>query len=120
MKDCGHSCKGVEGESECLPCMDPDCDSNNLAIQPQDMIDMDDDVPKLERKRSLINGYSTDMCGICHVVELGAKPCVALTCRHVYHAACIANKIKKRATRRITFTHLDCPVCKVEIGLNES
>lgn len=98
--------------------MDPDCDSNDLAIQPQDMIDMDG-VPKLERKRSLINGYLTDMCGICHRLELGVKPCVALTCRHVYHAACISNQIEKRKTRRITYTHLDCPVCKVEIGLNK-
>ena len=23
--DCGHHCKGVEGESHCLPCIKPEC-----------------------------------------------------------------------------------------------
>lgn len=80
------------------------------------MIDMP--VPDLNRKRSLINGTQTDMCGICHVEELGAKPCVGLTCRHVYHAECIDGRIRKRSTRRITVAHLNCPVCKNEFELN--
>ena len=24
-KECGHTCKGVAGESECLPCLHTDC-----------------------------------------------------------------------------------------------
>ena len=24
-KECGHKCKGVFGESECLPCLNSDC-----------------------------------------------------------------------------------------------
>ena len=24
-KECGHLCKGVKGESECLPCLNEDC-----------------------------------------------------------------------------------------------
>ena len=24
-KPCGHECKGVQGETECLPCMKPEC-----------------------------------------------------------------------------------------------
>ena len=23
--DCGHDCKGVEGENDCLPCLKPEC-----------------------------------------------------------------------------------------------
>ena len=25
VKDCGHNCKGVAGESECLPCLKTEC-----------------------------------------------------------------------------------------------
>ena len=40
------------------------------------MMDMPE--PDLNRKRSLINGQPSDMCGICHIHELGSKPPKAL------------------------------------------
>ena len=82
------------------------------------MMDMPE-LPQLTKKLSLINGLMTDMCGICHVTELGAKPCVALKCRHVYHAECLDGRIRDRKTRRITVAHLDCPVCKTVMGIDK-
>ena len=96
--------------------MDTACLVIKEEIQPQDMMDMPE--PDLKRKRSLINGTKTDMCGLCHVEELGAKPCVGLVCRHVYHAECVDGRIRGRSSRRITVAHLNCPVCKEEFELN--
>ena len=112
---CGHTCLGVRGETECIPCMDPGCKEPAEVIQPQDMIDMPE--PELSKKRSLINGTQTDMCGICHINELGSKACVGLACRHVFHAECIDGRIRQRQSRRITMAHLHCPVCKNEFEL---
>ena len=31
LKDCGHNCDGVKGETECLPCMNKDCTAETYA-----------------------------------------------------------------------------------------
>ena len=31
---CGHACLGVQGETECIPCMDPTCKEPAEVIQP--------------------------------------------------------------------------------------
>ena len=71
----------------------------------------------LARKRSLINGTQSDMCGLCHIYELGSKPSVGLACRHVFHAECIDGRIRAHQTRRITMAHLNCPICKEDFEL---
>ena len=45
VQNCGHACKGVAGEAECLPCFVKECleisDGDNMAeLQPQDMMEM--------------------------------------------------------------------------------
>ena len=70
--------------------------------------------PQQEVERKIFND-AEEWCQICHVAELGARPCVSLECRHVYHADCLHKRIEKRTTRRISLAHLNCPVCKEEI-----
>ena len=91
---CGQPCRGVKGETECIPCMDPGCQPEPEIIQPQDMIDMPE--PSLQKKRSLINGLQSDFCGLCHIHELGAKPSIGLACRHVFHAECVDGRIRNQ------------------------
>lgn len=41
MKECGHLCKGVKREIECLPCLAETCvnsDQEESMVEPQDMI----------------------------------------------------------------------------------
>ena len=33
VKDCGHPCKGVAGESQCPPCLDPSCTEAKKSAQ---------------------------------------------------------------------------------------
>ena len=67
----------------------------------------------------MIGADETLLCGICHVKELGEEPVVALACRHVYHMNCVYKRLTKKwaPSKRITFSFLDCPVCKVQISL---
>ena len=59
------------------------------------------------------------MCGLCHVTALKDLPVVGLKCRHVFHAECVYQRIKKgRSTKRINFDFLNCPICKELIELN--
>ena len=68
----------------------------------------------------MIGADETLLCGICRVKELGDEPVVALECRHVYHMNCVYKRLTKKwtASKRVTFTFLDCPVCKKEISLS--
>ena len=72
-----------------------------------------------KRGSNLIGADETLLCGICHVKELGEEPVVALSCRHVYHMNCVYKRLLKKwkVTKRVTFTFLDCPVCKKQISL---
>ena len=72
MKDCGHECDGVFGESECLPCLHEDCGAENIA----------------EAILRDISQTKNDLCSICFE-ELGARPCVRVCQNHIFHANCI-------------------------------
>jgi len=88
---CGHHCYGIRGESACIPCLHPDC------------------------ARSLPQ-VASDFCSICYVEELGAAPCIQLTCTHIFHLECVKKKIMNGwSGSRITFGYLDCPLCKEQI-----
>mmetsp|Transcript_6344 Transcript_6344/g.8498 ORF Transcript_6344/g.8498 Transcript_6344/m.8498 type:complete len:83 (+) Transcript_6344:306-554(+) len=79
------------------------------------MVAGDADQPK---KDALINACEDDMCGMCHVTRMGDLPCVGLSCRHAFHAECVHKRLTEgRKTKRITFDHLKCPICKNEISL---
>ena len=45
--DCGHNCKGVEGESDCLPCIKTECIQDAIDLYDQFM-----ELPALVRKGS--------------------------------------------------------------------
>ena len=139
--ECGHTCKGVKGESECLPCLKPECIAKAIDAFNEFM-----EQPELERKGSnpprrsfntinipetssskqrrqppcvLASAAETELGGICYTSELGEEPCVRLICGHVFHANCVLMMLThKYSTLKITFGYLDCPSCKQEIRID--
>ena len=63
---CGHSCYGVHGAQNCLPCMESDCSEAGKAATTKD-----------------------ELCAICYTTELGSDPCVMLGCGHLFHVDCV-------------------------------
>ncbi|KAF2071788.1 hypothetical protein CYY_006895 [Polysphondylium violaceum] len=88
---CGHNCIGIRNESKCEPCMDLQCYEKNK-----------------------FKNSNEDYCNICYVESLKSAPCLKLKCGHIFHQGCVEKKIKEKNTSgpRLTFTFLDCPICK--------
>ena len=89
---CGHVCIGLRDEIKCLGCLQcPD-------------------------EKSSVSGNSVrgdDYCNICWTTDLKSAPCVMLDCGHFFHHHCLEQKIaNKWCGARITFSFLDCPLCK--------
>ena len=88
---CGHACGGVAHETQCLPCLEPECQRNTRANK-------------------------DDLCNICFTSELGSDPAVKLGCGHIFHAQCVRDLFHhKWSTLRISFEFLSCPACKSPI-----
>ena len=88
---CGHACGGVAHETQCLPCLEPECQRNTRANK-------------------------DDLCNICFTSELGSDPAVKLGCGHIFHAQCVRDLFRhKWSTLRISFEFLSCPACKSPI-----
>ncbi|XP_014287849.1 E3 ubiquitin-protein ligase MYCBP2 isoform X3 [Halyomorpha halys] len=86
---CGHMCGGIQGETECLPCLHG-CSGDTKLKQDAD-----------------------DMCMICFTEALSSAPAIQLKCGHVFHLHCCRNVLTKRwAGPRITFSFALCPICK--------
>lgn len=84
---CGHQCFGVQGETECLPCIEEECSNGGASLH--------------------------DYCAICYTDGLGAAPCVKLICSHLLHFHCLNTFLDKRwVGPRITFNFAKCPHCK--------
>ena len=92
----GHPCKGFAREKKWLPCLHPDCVSENPDIT---MGENDD-----------------SYWSICFISGIGEQPSIQLGCRHIFHVECIAEKVRQKwAGPRITFLFKTCPSCKQEI-----
>ena len=101
MKPCGHPCGGLNGETKCLPCLEPEC------------IELHNKEGKVKIPD---NHCSDDFCNICWTESIGAQASVHLDCGHIFHVDCIVKKIKPRwLTPRIVFGFLKCPTCKANI-----
>lgn len=101
MLPCGHPCGGFKDETQCLPCLEPDCIEkyNQSAAKP---------IPSGQAK--------DDYCAICWSSGMGEQPCVMLTCRHAFHVDCVMKIIKQRwLSPRIVFAFSKCPQCKADI-----
>lgn len=99
MLPCRHPCGGVNGESECLPCLREPCCQENDQLNGQ-------------------NG--DDYCNICFIEALNAGPCVRSTCGHIFHEKCLAKRYEiKWLTPRILFNFCLCPLCKKWVYLSE-
>lgn len=91
--ECGHKCGGCKGEKTCPPCLHDDCDKAGGAV------------------------HGSDFCSICWVEDLKSAPSILLGCGHMFHYACVAQKLEGRwPGLRITFGYLDCPLCKVQMS----
>jgi len=89
---CGHECMGVYGESDHMPCLRPECSDEKTS-------------------------NCEDFCNICFTESIKSAPAVMLDCGHMYHYHCVLKKITaKWPGQRITFSFLDCPLCKVKIS----
>jgi len=88
---CGHNCIGIINESKCEPCIDIKCFEKNK-----------------------YQNSNEDLCNICWVESLKSGPCITLKCGHIFHQCCVEKKIKEKNTSgpRLTFTYIDCPICK--------
>ena len=128
---CGHPCRGVHGEKQCLPCANPECIETGFALK--DMLTEllnESALPgaeqwkealnfELSKKFTNMNCAEEELCGICYTCSLGEEPSVKLACGHSFHANCIDQLLDHRwTTLRITFGFLDCPSCKQEIKIN--
>ena len=89
---CGHVCIGVRDEKKCVGCLQ--CPETKLGAS--------------------AGGVSgDDFCNICWTSGLKSAPCVILDCGHIFHHHCLEQKIaNKWCGARITFSFLDCPLCK--------
>jgi E3 ubiquitin-protein ligase MYCBP2 len=93
MLPCGCPCRGVRGETECAPCLNP------------------------EHAPSDVNQFMDDFCNICFTDTLGSGPCVQLECSHVFHYSCVKKRIEEGwSSPQITFGFASCPLCQIKIG----
>jgi E3 ubiquitin-protein ligase MYCBP2 len=90
VKSCGHACGGIAGETECLPCYHG-CDGPSPP--------------------------PGDPCMCCYTDALGAAPAARLGCGHVFHASCLARKLKAGwPEAHMSFGFLGCPLCKAPMA----
>jgi len=86
---CGAACLGLKGVRPCLGCLREEC-----------------------TQCSQFKAAPSDLCNICWVEELRAAPCLALDCGHIFHYACVKDKLRaKWVGARVTFKYLCCPLC---------
>ena len=93
-KECGHKCKGVFGESECLPCLNSDCIKAALEASQEveaKILASQELGTETIRKQPIVleSAAEHELCGICYTSELSEQTCVRLTCRHVFHTNCV-------------------------------
>ena len=87
---CGHKCFGVDGETQCPPCIDKECKEYNGQFD--------------QNKDSY--------CSICYSEGLGSSPIAVLSCGHYVHYDCIKKRLENRwIGPRINFNHCLCPSC---------
>uniref|UniRef100_A0A182JBJ2 RCR-type E3 ubiquitin transferase n=1 Tax=Anopheles atroparvus TaxID=41427 RepID=A0A182JBJ2_ANOAO len=100
---CGHACGGILNETQCLPCLVPNCQAEGEPSQ------CGPGVPRLTQD-------GEDMCMICFTETLGTAPSVQLRCGHVFHYHCCKTVLMRRWNGpRISFGFAQCPICKVDI-----
>ena len=93
--NCGHVCIGVRDETQCISCIEDNCN----------------DKPKY------IAQSLDDYCNICFTETLAEAPCIELDCGHVFHYQCILQRVKEKWNPpRITFNFMNCPLCKIKIS----
>jgi hypothetical protein len=95
---CGHYCPCAHPTTNHMSCLEPDCvsDKEGGAVTAE------------------------DYCNVCWSEELGAAPCVKLTCGHIFHYQCIKKRLEKKwSTPAISFAFTLCPLCNKRIE-NES
>ena len=86
--NCGHRCFGTCDETQCMECLDEECE-----------------------------GRGNDYCIICYTEGIGSAPSVKLRCGHIFHFHCLSTTINKRWNGpRITFNFAKCPSCQAWVN----
>lgn len=120
---CGHICRGIKDERDCLQCLEPGCHEAHQRAP--------DDPPSAATAAAAPGASSSvvatapdaslsvcgdDFCSICWTEPLKASPAIKLRCGHIFHFSCVRDKLEKRWTGvRITFSFAECPLCSREI-----
>jgi len=87
---CGHKCFGVNGELNCPPCIDKEC----------------------QQYGGKLGQNKDEYCTICYTEGLGSSPMVVLSCGHYLHYQCVKKRLEtKWIGPKITFNHCICPAC---------
>ena len=93
---CGHRCNGMAGETTCPPCLLPSCAASGAQS-------------------------GSDFCNICFVEGLSSAPCIELGCSHVFHAACVKQRLaSKWPGARINFGFANCALCSSPLTAHPS
>ncbi len=74
---CGHQCGGCLGELQCPPCLHEACDDPSKTV------------------------HGSDFCSICWVEDLASAPSLLLECGHMFHSACIRQKIEGKVNNEL-------------------
>lgn len=92
---CGHRCCGIQNETSCLPCLEPDClgpDSIHHQAVP------------------------IEECQICWEM-LRSGPCIKLLCGHIFHLDCAKERVRQGFPGPpISFNFMNCPLCGIRNG----
>lgn len=122
---CGHPCGGVKGETQCLPCLVPEC------VAKRDIEAVAAAEPPAAAAASMSSSTSSaaahagasgvfvsevdgnEFCNICWTDSLASAPCVQLGCGHIFHYECLCQRIKAGwPGAAISFSFLQCPLCQ--------
>lgn len=92
---CDHNCLGHIKETDCIPCLIPEC---------KDYYDK-------------YNQNSDEFCVICYTESLQAAPIVKTECGHYYHYHCIKTKLENKwVGPKITFNYAQCSQCNSKLN----
>lgn len=70
---CGHPCAGVQGEIECLKCLNDECAE--------------------KESHYLMGQKGTDYCRICFIEGLENAPSIRVDCGHIFHYECLLKRL---------------------------
>lgn len=123
MLPCGHSCCGIVGELNCLPCLR--CLANgSTPIEFERNLREDAGMSEVELTVAATKFFdmqqqdtsSDEFCCCCWTDSLGAAPSITLRCGHTLHAHCVQQQVERGwPDGPIQFGFMECPACRQDM-----